>query len=191
LRLASALAINVFYGLLFYLADSTFHSVHPWLISCLFIAFVSVESPNHFRNKLIGRIVPVLLLSHYFFSGIQKLVIPVSEYSSIPQVILNHFYLNSISDQFNSTYMANTILKDFPHLLVLGTFLVVIFELSALLAILNQKYRKTFVWGTVVFHSLTLILMNVPFTFTPIAMILCVGHIDQFLGTNQDPQANE
>jgi len=181
LRFSSGVLINVLFALVFYLEGSTYHSCHPWLISSLFLPFFKEKEGDSNYNKKLVRVLQTILLSNYFFSGFQKIFMPLKEFEKLKNVALDHFFTRLQSSRGSSLALTSEIFNNFPNFIFIVFLLIIIFQLSSLLAIFNYKYRKWFVYGIVFFHIAVLVFMGIPFTLTPVALVLFLIYIDPFL----------
>lgn len=156
--------INTIFCLSFYFEKYFYLSCHPFLLTCLLMVFWTSE-----QKELILKVAQTILLTHYFFVGLHKLI---SIGGSYQEVVLNFFFERIFVDKAPGLFLSQYIFENVPSLLVFGFSMVIVFQLSALWAIFSESYQKVFIPLVCLFHAFVLNLLGVQFLFTPIAMIL-------------------
>ncbi|GEM_PF-5058698 len=173
-KVMAAIAVNWIYFNLFYLKGEYFYSCHPWLISSIFMA--SIGFTNKENQKVMLRILQTLLLSHYFFTGLWKLRSLRFDnlFKMLYEGTLEHFAYILGDKNYGLPFLTEFLIEKAPLFLVMGFAIIILFQLSSVVAIFWHPYRRSFIWGIFLFHAVVLLVTGIPFLFTPVALYLMV-----------------
>lgn len=172
LRWVAALSLNALYGTLFYYGP-TFHAVHPWLIGSLFFCSYKFKESDESRwNKYLKETLAVLLLCPYAFSAWHKLwpLMKSLSFSDFGYHLLDNFTYQYLSTKNPVSTFGFYLLKNFPSLILLGSILVLIFQLSSLIGIFRPQYRTKFVFLAFLFHGLTGVFLGINMVLAPLGL---------------------
>lgn len=180
LRWLSAICLNgLYFGLFYY--GHYFHSAHPWLIGSFFFCLLKVpKKENDFWNGRLYETLAVVLLSHYLFSALHKILPFLFNPSPFNYYLhfLDNFAFQYLNAGHTMTGLTPYLLKNAPWLIVLGSGLTLLFQLSSLRAIFQPSYRKTFVFMSFVFHGLSYVFLGINMILSPLGLaffMLCLG----------------
>lgn len=180
LRWLSAICLNgLYFGLFYY--GHYFHSAHPWLIGSIFFCLLkATKKENKIRKIRLYETLAVVLLSHYLFSALHK-ILPFL-FNPSPFNYYLHFLDNFAFQYLNAghTIIGPTpyLLENAPWVIALGSGLTLLFQLSSLWAIFKPHFRKTFVFMSFVFHGLSYVFLGINMILSPLGLaffVLCLG----------------
>ncbi len=135
------------------------HSIYLYLYVSMFLIFLPKENADKAKWRQFYKCTLVLVLSPYFISGLQKVTMMGKEV--FDKNILNDILIERLFISGESLL--------FPSVISTGTWLnyvfsyIVLFEILAISALLNRTARITYSILLILFHLLSLFVLNINF----------------------------
>lgn len=169
----AALSLIFFFSIKFSFGKVN-HNNHIWILSAFLIPLIRAEKPfSERRNDLIVGLCQMLLLAHYFSSGLWKLrgLSHPLNFTSINQMALNHIAY-AVAEGQGPPSVVLEFLQSSPNMPGLGYLLVLLFQLSAVIPIIKKKWLSFWGLAAVGFHCTTGIVLGIWFMETVLAVFL-------------------
>ena len=182
--ITSVLVCAVF--LILYSYRYTGHHNHIWMISSILMCFFSTDQDLKPKtNCFIIRLIQALILSHYFISGLWKLRTLFSVKFTIPikDMLLEAMaYAQTIRGlEFHA--FVKILLYQYPELLSVGFFCVLLFQLTALLPLVFSNLIILYGVLAILFHFLVGITTGIYFSHTVLAILFFFVIVETMMKT--------
>lgn len=171
----------VFFFFLYIAAQGYFvHSLHAFVVSSLIFWAFSPGVTNERRNFLILRLIQVLLLCPYFFSGLWKirsLFRGGEVFKLYYQGTLEHLIYARLEGNGAPLQLFNIFLEN-PYLAVIGITFIILFQVSTIIPIVKLKYFKEWGVGVILFHVSTFFALGIDFRATILGVLFFMVYLE-------------
>ena len=160
------------------------HSRHIWFFASFFLIFFDGQTGlANLRNKLVLRLIQITLLLQYFCSGLWKFMALEKKLSLdyFREVIYEHISFSIIEGSTPIPIVSEILVYQYPSVLALGFFFILIFELFSIVPVLTGKYFCFFGCCAIFFHITTDMIMGIDFVPNIIASLYFLVYGEKML----------